>query len=89
VGVLDPFMGEEVEPIQIERGGRVAVLSDGLFESFSPEGEQLGVERIIDVMLRVTSSPADLIAALRALAIEWQGKDEPKDDQTAVVVQRM
>lgn len=89
VGVMDPFMGEMLEPIQINPGGRVVVLSDGLFEAFNPAGEQLGVEPILEVMQRGASSPADLVAQLRNLAIDWQGKDEPKDDQTAVVVQRV
>ncbi len=88
VGVMDPFMGEPTEPIQINPGGRVFVLSDGLFEAFNPDGEQLGVERIVEVMETVTDSPEALVAALRRLAAEWQQGDEPKDDQTAVIVQR-
>ena len=89
VGVMEPFMGEAVEPIQIQRGGRLVILSDGLFESFNPQGELLGVEPIVEVMKSTTDSPESLIAALRKLAIDWQTNDEPKDDQTAVVVQRV
>lgn len=89
VGVLNPFMAEPTEPVQLEPGGRIAVLSDGLFEAFNPGGEQLGVEPFMDAMLKVNGPPAELIASFRSLALAWQEKDEPKDDQTAVVVQRI
>ncbi|MCS7034919.1 MAG: SpoIIE family protein phosphatase [Phycisphaerae bacterium] len=89
IGVVDPFLGEQMPPIEIEQGGRVVVLSDGLFEAFSPAGEQLGVDRIVAVVERSTAPPADLIRQLQSLALQWQQHDEPMDDQTAVVVQRL
>jgi len=88
VGVLDPFLGDATEPVRIEPGGRLVVLSDGLFEAFSPAGEQLGIAPIAELVQSFTGSPEGLLAELQAMVLRWQQKDEPKDDQTVVIVQR-
>jgi sigma-B regulation protein RsbU (phosphoserine phosphatase) len=88
VGVLDAFLGEQTEPIRFDPGGRIMVVSDGLFEAFNPSGEQLGIEAISQVATRAIGPPTDVIAAMKSLVLAWQQNDEPKDDQTVVVVQR-
>jgi phosphoserine phosphatase len=91
VGVLDPFLGEPVEPIQLEPGGRLLVISDGLFEAFSPGGQLLGVEAIVRTIEAIPTGapPETVLDALRHVVEAWQQGNEPKDDQTAVVITRM
>lgn len=90
VGVVAPFLGEEVAPIQLEPGGRLVVMSDGLFEAFSPEGQLLGVPEIVKAIESVPAeAPVEaLLDALKQRVRAWQCGDEPKDDQTVVVVRR-
>jgi len=89
LGVINPFNADSVEPIHIEKGGMICVTSDGIFESFSPTGEQFGVERLVQILEdSKNAAPADLIARIHAAVQVWQGNDEPKDDQTVVIAQR-
>lgn len=90
VGVIDPFLGEPVEPIQLQPGGRLVVMSDGLFEAFSPEGQLLGVQAIVETLESVPAAASSeaVTAALRERVMAWQRGDDPKDDQTVVVVTR-
>lgn len=87
LGVIPDWPGDAPSTIKFQRGGEILLMSDGIFEAQSPVNEQIGVERIIEIInLHRTSSPQDLIRALRAATRAWQGRDEPVDDQTVVVV---
>lgn len=96
IGILDE-MGEEVTPpVQLEVGGSLVITSDGITESFSPAGELYCESRLIDVLDTCDAAgegctPADeIVRTIHRGVIAWQGnRDEPKDDQTVVVVRRV
>jgi serine phosphatase RsbU (regulator of sigma subunit) len=75
--------------VQLGPGGQLILSTDGIFEAAREDGEQLGVERMREVAEQGRHEPPEgLLAAIRAAARVWAGKQEPLDDQTLVIVQR-
>ncbi len=65
------------------------VLSDGIFEARSSSGEILDIERVKEFFESLPPMPpAQRIIELRKLLVQWQGKESPIDDQTAVIIER-
>jgi phosphoserine phosphatase len=89
LGVI-PECGFDVgQPIQLEPGGCIIVMSDGIFEARNGKGQLFEVERIVELLDRHREkSPAEVAELLKEAVREWQGTDEPFDDQTVVIVQR-
>ena len=76
-------------PIKLDPGGTLVVMSDGIFESWSPGHELFGSDRVVELLDQSNGHPAEAsIEALHAAVAQWQGNDEPVDDQTIVVVRR-
>jgi sigma-B regulation protein RsbU (phosphoserine phosphatase) len=93
LGVVLKWFDPAPPPVQLEPGGQLIVVSDGIFEASSDGvagGDQMGVERMTAVVDQYRQgTPADMLAALRREAEAWYGADEPHDDQTVVIVQRV
>ncbi|HEY7119836.1 MAG TPA: GAF domain-containing SpoIIE family protein phosphatase [Tepidisphaeraceae bacterium] len=88
IGVLDEFAADATDPIQIEPGGLLIVMSDGIFEAQRDDGEMFGVERVVQVLDdNAAASPDALLNIFREAIKIWQGKDDPHDDQSIVLVQ--
>lgn len=77
------------EPLKLEKGGQLLIASDGIYEAFSPEMEQFGCERVLELLKSAGRTPQETIETLKARINDWQGKDEPPDDQTIVIAQRL
>jgi sigma-B regulation protein RsbU (phosphoserine phosphatase) len=77
------------EPLKLEKGGQLVVASDGIYEAFDPAGEQFGSERVINLLKAPGRTPAQTIETLKDTINQWQGKEEPPDDQTIVIAQRV
>ncbi len=89
LGVLPAWTDEAPAPIHLAVGGTLVVVSDGTFEAPGADGTQFGVERLVDALnADPERRPADLMAAVRAQLVEWQGPGDPADDQTMVIVRR-
>ena len=89
LGVMPEFLADPVEPLTLDRGGSLVVLSDGIFEAFNAAGEQFGVENVIKIAQSTSGTPEQLLARIRDSVQQWQGNDEPADDQTVVVASRV
>ncbi len=90
LGVIEEWLDEPgPDPVQLEPGGALIAISDGIFEEHDDTGEQFGIGRVM-LALDATrdKSPAVMLGALRKAAQAWQPKDDPTDDQTIVVVRR-
>jgi len=88
IGVLDDFAVDQTEVIRIEHGGLLIVMSDGIFEAQGPDGDMFGVERVVKILDDgINASPEALLKNVREAVVTWQGKDEPVDDQSIVLVQ--
>lgn len=75
--------------MKLQPGGALVVMSDGIFESFSPAHEQFGTDRVIEILNQSNCDPAQTsIDRLQIAVNAWQEKDEPIDDQTIILVKR-
>jgi phosphoserine phosphatase RsbU/P len=89
LGVLSDFLADEVPSIQLQPGGTLLVMTDGIFESFNTTGQQFGVERVIESLdLHANGKAESAVTALRQTLLDWQGAEEPHDDQTIVAIRR-
>ena len=89
LGVIGDWMEDSPEPVQIEPGGSLVVVSDGIFEAVNLAGEQFGVTRLKRHIHALHGRPsADVVDGLCTAVRGWQGPEGPLDDQTIVVVQR-
>ena len=77
------------EDLHLQKGGQLLVASDGIFEAFDPSGNQFGAERVIELLNHPGRTPAATIEVLKEEINRWQGKEEPPDDQTIVIAQRV
>ena len=67
-----------------------AVLSDGIYEAYAPDGEQFGVARVQQVLRAERGQPAaQCIAALRAAVERFMAGRPPEDDRTILIIRRV
>lgn len=75
--------------VELAPGDLWVVLSDGFYEAEDPAGEQLGVERIGEVLRRCCDRPAgEILAEIRALLERFTQGAPASDDQTAILLRR-
>src|SRR5947207_1548806 len=89
IGVLPELICDVAPDLPLERGGALIVMSDGVFEARSHASELYEVERVIDLLNdHRDHPPQQVLDAVRCAMKKWQGKEEPVDDQTVVIIQR-
>jgi len=72
--------------VEIPHGSILMVFSDGLTEPENVFGEEFGVERLRDELLRERNAPANKLAEdLIESAERWSGAAEQADDMTVVI----
>jgi phosphoserine phosphatase len=70
-------------------GDIFAVLSDGIFETTNADGEQFGIQRTVDVIVRDHEGTAGLIVTrLRQALAQFSPGIRSLDDRTAIIVKR-
>jgi phosphoserine phosphatase RsbU/P len=83
--VCDPPQGFVLEP-----GDMMVLVTDGFAEWIGTDGEQVGQERLCDVIRRYRDSPcAEIIQALHQMVLEFAGGTHQADDLTAVVIKKL
>ena len=88
IGILPDLNSDGAQTVQLRPGGALFVISDGLFESRSADGELFETFRVIDVLESCAdASPEATLTCLRQAVRTWQGREEPVDDQSVVIVQ--
>jgi sigma-B regulation protein RsbU (phosphoserine phosphatase) len=88
LGLMSGDANPPPAPIQLLAGYSLAFLSDGITEAFNARGDWFGIERVLAALESSGADPESALTAVRDAVIRWQGKDEPLDDQTIVVVMR-
>jgi phosphoserine phosphatase len=89
LGIVDELPPDPPPPARLEKGQALVVASDGITEAFNSDGEMFGDARLVETLSpRAADAPDQTIAALRSIVQQWQGKEDPQDDQTVVVVVR-
>jgi PAS domain S-box-containing protein len=72
--------------IALAPGDGVVLLTDGILEAASPQGEQFGMDRALNVVLAHCSKPSrEVIAALQGAVLEFSQQKSLLDDLTMVV----
>jgi serine phosphatase RsbU (regulator of sigma subunit)/CHASE2 domain-containing sensor protein len=90
LGVMEEMLSEEEGVSDLQPGGTLYIVSDGIFESPDPKGEQYGVPRLLELLNAATNEPAaEIVRRLQQAMLHWQGKEEPVDDQTVVIIRRI
>jgi phosphoserine phosphatase len=87
---LMPEMGYEAETtVPLAPGDMLVLLTDGFYEWQRADGDQLGMERVCDLLRRHRDLPAcELIQTIRAAVEEFAAGTPQADDLTAVIVKR-
>ena len=81
---LDITIGD---PICMNPGDILAVISDGVFEAFDPQGAQFGTDRAIAVIAEHRQeSPKQILAALREGVAAFTSGAPADDDPTVIIV---
>lgn len=88
VGVVPDLPGDPPPDVRLGRDGTLLVASDGISEAFNAAGEMFGETRLASTLHSHAAQPDRAIASLKSEVWLWQGKEEPLDDQTVVVVAR-
>jgi phosphoserine phosphatase RsbU/P len=89
IGVLPELNCDQAPDLPLGPGGSLIVMSDGVFEARSARGELFDLDRVIALLDETRhASPQQQLAAVRDAMLKWQGKEEPVDDQTVVIIQR-
>lgn len=86
LGILDhdPY----VASVQLEPGDRIVLYTDGVVEARRPTGDDFGVERLADFLVRAESSdepPAETMRRLAKAVLAHQ-ENELQDDATLLMV---
>lgn len=79
----------EVAVAHLQPGDRVLFHTDGIIESESPEGEQFGMERLADLLVRAASDgtpPAEMARRLAAAVLDFNGQTL-RDDATLLMIE--
>lgn len=91
LGIMPDYMGDEIGPLQLDLSGMLIVTSDGIFEAPASNGEQFGIERVIETLKNYAGkSTIEISGAIRDAVTKWQtDPDKPVDDQTTVIIRRV
>ena len=75
--------------ISLDPGDLLLLLTDGVPEARSPEGQEFGEERVLEIVRQRRTSPAaEIIQAILDEARRFSEPDGIQDDMTVVIVKR-
>ncbi len=89
LGVLPEINADVCKLMAMREGDIFAVLSDGIYEAVDRQGNQFGVDRVIEVVKAHRQKSADHIlkAVWHAVANFTDGRP-PTDDRTGIIIKR-
>lgn len=77
----------EGEPVVLESGDMIVLLTDGVQEAFSPTDELFGIDRALQLLRANRDKTArQMIEMLHVAVREFAGEKELLDDMTAVII---
>ncbi|MHC5007192.1 MAG: SpoIIE family protein phosphatase, partial [Planctomycetota bacterium] len=87
LGIADSLNISIAEPIAMNPGDIVAVISDGMLEAMDPAGKQFGSDRAVEVIsTHRRERPIRIRAALRRAVAAFTGGAPAADDRTAIII---
>ena len=89
-GILPTFNSEPPSRIPFRTGDMLLLSTDGFFEWENKEGEQFGVERLMDALRASRDrSAGDIIRSLHEAVLAFSGGTGQQDDLTAILIKRV
>jgi sigma-B regulation protein RsbU (phosphoserine phosphatase) len=89
IGVMERIQLDD-HRCQIDPGDVLLFYTDGVTESFSPQGEAFGEQRLMRLMANCCGNSAqDLLEILQQALIEFRGGMPASDDMTLLAVRRL
>lgn len=78
----------EMYSLPFEKGDKLLLFSDGLFEQFNEKEEELGEETLFRVVKKYRNKPiADFISLTVSEVKKWTGEEELSDDITVIGIE--
>ena len=88
LGIADSI-NEPPAQTKLGPGESLVLVTDGIVETLSPDGQQFGMQRLADAIAAGQSEPvATIIARVRDTVGEWADGASPSDDQTLVIIRQ-
>jgi sigma-B regulation protein RsbU (phosphoserine phosphatase) len=88
IGLLPKQEWKEAEVV-LEPGATLVLYTDGLTEAFSPDDEEFGNARLMDLAVSLAGRPAsEVTAGLLSGVTAFEGGSHPADDKTLVILHR-
>ncbi len=84
---VDPDVAYSTEERPFAIGSRVILFSDGVVEQQSPEGEEFGMERVIDTLKQADSTDTEVNGLFQAVR-DFACTENLNDDVTAASIER-
>jgi sigma-B regulation protein RsbU (phosphoserine phosphatase) len=73
----------------LNKGDALLLYTDGVTETFSPENEIYGEQRLMDDFLKACQDqPTDILGAIEKRLKDFRKSNELSDDMTMVIMQR-
>ncbi len=89
MGILPELDTRLPEPIQLQPGDTLLLVTDGFFEWINPAKETFGTRRIFDLVRADRRAPsAELIRRLHEAVLAFAEGTPQNDDLTAIIVRR-
>jgi len=89
LGVRDETSFTPADPVTLQPGDLVLLLTDGVSEALSPGGELFGAARALETVRARRTRPArEIVDALCRAVSEFTGREVPLDDVTAMAIKR-
>jgi len=77
----------DIQPVTVQPGDIIAVISDGIFEAADRAGNQFGIDRVTGLIVKHRDkSPSEIIAELRAEVDRFTDGAPANDDRTGIVI---
>ncbi len=90
MGIVSDLDCEASDPIRLDVGDMLILITDGFFEWAKPDGELFGTHRLTAVIHQHRDRPArEIIEAMRAAVVAFGAGTPQADDLTAVIVKRL
>ena len=90
MGLFEEIETDAVTSVALKPGDIFAVISDGIFESTNPQGEQFETDRVSAVIAaQAATLAADIVTVIRAALSEFTHAAPADDDRTILIIKRL
>jgi serine phosphatase RsbU (regulator of sigma subunit) len=87
LGLMPRTVFPVVGPVVLDPGDTVLLLTDGLLEAQSPDGDYFGIQRALEtVRMNCNKTAREIAESLGRAVFEFSRTESPSDDVTIVVI---